>query len=351
MPEDYEELDEARRRREGQDRDRALRPELARHQAEGGGGARRGRLHHLLRSARRRLLRRATSIPKGPFRPAAGRAARQRDGHADLSRRSADAGLGVGARARKRLDRARRDDAPEDSGAADLLRRRAAAAAQPGGPGRARRLARRAADHVSRRRRAGEGAPQAGVRLAARARSTTSSPASPGRAVPDQWVDPRQPPRRVGERRVGSDQRQRRADGDGARARRAAEDRLAPEAHDHPRVLGRRGVGPARLDRMGREARGGARGQGRRLHQQRQHRRRAGSSVDGSHSLQAFVNEVARDVPGSARLRQERARREARRAARARRRTDEAKASIDRAATSRSGRSARGPTTPPSSIT
>ena len=42
---------EARRRRQGQDRHRALRPELARDQAEGGVGARRGRLHHLFGSA------------------------------------------------------------------------------------------------------------------------------------------------------------------------------------------------------------------------------------------------------------------------------------------------------------
>ena len=45
-------------------------------------------------------------------------------------------------------------DDPEDSGAADLLRRCAAAPAQPEGPGRAGELARRAADHLSRRRRA-----------------------------------------------------------------------------------------------------------------------------------------------------------------------------------------------------
>ena len=51
----------ARRRRQGQDRDRALRRRLARHQAEGRVRARRGRLPDLLRSARRRLLRRATS--------------------------------------------------------------------------------------------------------------------------------------------------------------------------------------------------------------------------------------------------------------------------------------------------
>ena len=56
IPEDYEQLAKLEHRRQGQDRHRALRPQLARHQAEGGLRARRGRLHHLLRSARRRLL-------------------------------------------------------------------------------------------------------------------------------------------------------------------------------------------------------------------------------------------------------------------------------------------------------
>ena len=47
---------EARRGREGKDRDRALRPQLARDQAEGRLRARRGRLHHLFGSARGRLF-------------------------------------------------------------------------------------------------------------------------------------------------------------------------------------------------------------------------------------------------------------------------------------------------------
>ena len=65
---------------------------------------------------------------------------------------------------------------------------------------------------------------------------------------------PRQSSRRLGERRVRSDERQRRADGDGARARRAVEDRLAAEADDRDRVVGRRGMGTARIDGVGREA-------------------------------------------------------------------------------------------------
>ena len=64
VPADYEELDAARRRREGQDRHRALRRLVARHQAEGRRRARRGRLPHLLRPARRRLLP-GRRVPEG----------------------------------------------------------------------------------------------------------------------------------------------------------------------------------------------------------------------------------------------------------------------------------------------
>ena len=79
LPEDYERARPAGRLREGQDRHRALRPLVARHQAEGGGRARRGRLPHLLRPARRRLLR-GRRVPEGPDAPEGRRAARQRDG-------------------------------------------------------------------------------------------------------------------------------------------------------------------------------------------------------------------------------------------------------------------------------
>ena len=178
---------------------------------------------------------------------------------------------GTASEAGRAAPRSRRvADDPEDSGAADLLRRRAAAAAQPQGTGRARRLARRAADHVSRRRRPGEGPPEAGVRLEHPSALRRHRPHR--RIRVSRRVDrPRQPSRRVGQRRRRSDQRQRRADGDRARPRRAAEERLAAEADDHPRVVGRRGVGTARIDRVGREARAGAVDQGGRLHQQRQH--------------------------------------------------------------------------------
>ena len=55
-PADYEQLDGDGRFGEGCDRDRALRPDLARHQTQTRGRAWRRRLHHLLRSARRWIL-------------------------------------------------------------------------------------------------------------------------------------------------------------------------------------------------------------------------------------------------------------------------------------------------------
>ena len=58
---------------------------VARHQAEGRGRARRDRLPDLLRSPRRRVLR-GRGVSGRPDAQQRRRAARQRDGHADLSR-------------------------------------------------------------------------------------------------------------------------------------------------------------------------------------------------------------------------------------------------------------------------
>src|SRR5438552_1416473 len=82
----------------------------------------------------------------------------------------------------------------------------------------------------------------------------------------------RQPPRRVGERRRRSAVGPGGPRGDGARARGSAQDRVAARAHDRVGGVGRRGVGPARLDRMGRGARRRAARQSRRLLQLRPQR-------------------------------------------------------------------------------
>ena len=173
----------ARHLGERRDRDRAVRRLLARHQAEGRRRARRGRLHHLLRSARRRLLRgrrvsrRARCAPATACSAAACSTCRSYPGDPLTP--------GVGATAGRAASRSQgRADAHEDPGAADLLRRRAAAARRARRPGGAGRLARRAADHVSRRPRPGEGPPQARVQLGPDAASTTWSRGSRGPSCP-----------------------------------------------------------------------------------------------------------------------------------------------------------------------
>ena len=229
-------------------------------------------LPDLLGSARRRLLPgrcvSGRAVPAG-----AGRAARQRDGHAGSPRRSADARAGRPSRAARKLAR---DEAatilkipvlPISYGdALPLLK----ALKGPVAP-QEWRGALPVTYHV------GPGPAQVRVKLA----FDWQNASAPQRHRPHRGLDVpgrvdhlRQSPRRLGERRRRSDQRRGRADGDGARAGGAAEDRLAAEADDRPRALGRRGVGAARLDGVGREARRGAEAKGRGLHQHRQHRQR-----------------------------------------------------------------------------
>ena len=82
-------------RRQGQGRSGEIRRRLARHQAESRLRARRRRVPHLLGPARRWLLC-GRRVSGRAVQAGAGRAARQRDGHADSSRRSIEPGLGVG---------------------------------------------------------------------------------------------------------------------------------------------------------------------------------------------------------------------------------------------------------------
>ena len=91
--------------------------------------------------------------PAGPYRPEYGA---QRGSVMDMPVHPGDPltpGWGSEARRQEAGARGRGDD-PEDSGAADLVRRRAADPAGAEGPGRAERMARRAAVHLSRRARA-----------------------------------------------------------------------------------------------------------------------------------------------------------------------------------------------------
>ena len=117
VPADYDTLQQARHQRRRQDRARAVRRQLARHQAESRRRARRDRLPHLLRSARRRIFSRGRvsgrSVPRPWDDPA-----RQRDGHAASFRRSVDARPAVEAGCRAPAARSNRH-ARENSRAAD----------------------------------------------------------------------------------------------------------------------------------------------------------------------------------------------------------------------------------------
>ena len=160
---------------------------------------------------------------------------------------------------------------------------------------------------------------------------------------------PREPPRRVGERRRRPGERPGRPAGGGARGRRAGQGRIPPAAHAGLRGLGRRGAGPHRLHRVRGGAPRRAARQGRRLHQHRRQRPRL--PLRGRVADPADLRERrAGRRGGSARSRGpascsgrgpgKRSRRPARR-----RRTRA------RAAASPSRRSAPAPTTPPSCST
>ena len=79
--------------------------------------------------------------------------------------------------------------------------------------------------------------------------------------------DPRQPPRRLGVRRLGPAVGPDRHAGGGQGHRRPGPDRLAAKADHRLRQLGRRGAGPAWIDRMGGDARGRTGRQGGALRQ------------------------------------------------------------------------------------
>ena len=252
IPADYETLREARHRREGQDRAGALRRQLARHQAEGRGRARRHRLHHLLGSARGRLLP-GRGLSRRPVSRLGDDSARQRDGHAALSRRSVDARPPVEARRRAAGDGQDRD-LRADSGAADVLSRRHRAAQAAEGAGRARSVARRAAADLPHRPRSGEGAhePADGLRAAPpdQRRRPDHRRGRAGR------MDHRRiASRRVDLRRVRLGQRPRVDDERRPRDGRDDEEGVEAAAQRALRQLGRRRTGAARIDRVGRRSR------------------------------------------------------------------------------------------------
>ena len=231
-------------------------------------------------------------LPERPDASAAGRATRQRRGHADVSGRSAHAGRwrdeGCEALAVNEAPTLTKIPVlPISYGDAQPL------LAALGGPvvpsswrgGLRSRTASARVPHacISAQVRLG---PQDAVRRHRKApRNDRSRPMGHSR----------QSSRRLGEWRRGSDL------GTGGRARgsarawRAVQAGLAAEAHDHLRGLGRRGARPARLDRVGGGARRLTRRARRRVSQQRHERSRL-PRLEGSHSLETFINGVAKDI-------------------------------------------------------
>ena len=234
------------------------------------------------------------TYPARPDAPAAWHPARLGRRHAALSRRSADAGRRRDQRRQAADDRRGHDD-PEDPRAADLLRRRAGVARRAGRPGGAAGLARRAADHLSRRARRG------GRHLAVKSDWSLKPiydviAIMKGSTYPDQWVV-----------------RGNHHDGwvFGASDPLSGQVALLAEAKAIGGLV-KHGWRPKRtivyaswdgeepmlagLDRMGGNACARAEEEGGPLHQLRHATAAASCGVGGSHDFQHLVNQVAADV-------------------------------------------------------
>ena len=122
---------------------------------------------------------------------------------------------------------------------------------------------------LSPRPRPGDRAPEARSSTSRRSRSTTSSRRSPARERPDQWVIRGNHHDALGQRRrpIPVERRSSRCWPRRTAVGDAGEVGLAAAQNDRLRGLGRRGSRPARLDRMGRDARRRVGSESRRLHQ------------------------------------------------------------------------------------
>ena len=240
---------------------------------------------------------------------------------------------GVGAtRGRQAPGDQGRDDADEDSGAADLVRRRAAAA---GGARPGRSCPRTGAAALPITYRIGPGPAKVHLKLAfnwdlkplynviARIPGIDAIPTSGSSAATTtmRWVNGAEDPV---ERHGGRARR-------GARARRAAQAGLGAEADDRLLRLGRRGAGAARIHRMGRGARRRAAAEGGASTSTPTATAAAFSSAGGSHALERFINDVARDIAGSRDRRQRLEARAGERASSTRQPADERKDARSRA--------------------
>src|SRR3954466_5944809 len=239
--------------RRGQDRARPLRAKLPRRQGARRRGARRQGRDHLLGSRGRRLRARAR-VSGGAVAPGGFDSARKHPVHLGLPGRPADARRAVRAgntEARSFAgDRHRQD--PEH---ADLLRRRGAAVALADRAGGARGLPGRPRLPVPRRPRGHRGTAQPRHRLRDPARHRRDR-GDPRDDEAGREGHRRRPLGRMDLRGQRQRERLQRGVGDRALARQAAPAWLAAREDDRAGRLGRRGVRPARLDRVGRAVRG-----------------------------------------------------------------------------------------------
>ena len=208
---------------------------------------------------------------------------------------------GVGAtKDAKRLDRQRGQDHHQDSRCCRFPTRDA----QPllaalKGPVAPDELARRAAHHLSRGTRPGESPPEGAIQLGHQAALRRDRQDSRLRPIPTSGsfaaiitmpgsTAPKIPV-------SGTVALMEEARG----LRDTAEAGMEAEAHHHLLRVGRRGAGAAGLHRVGRSARRRTAPARRRLHQYATATAAAISAMGGSHSLEKFINGVARDIAGS----------------------------------------------------
>ena len=276
-------------------RHRALWPLLARHQAQSRRRTRRRRLPHLFRSARRRLLRRAKLFRKAPWRPRDGV---QRGSVQTCPFYSGDP-LTPGIGATTDAKRLKIEDAPthhKNSRAPDFLRRRAAACSRPStGPRRSRRAGAAALPITYR---IGPGPAKVHLKVFP---TGTSKPLYdviakiPGSKFPDEWVI------RGNHHDAWVNGAEDPISGMDAVSKKLARSascssRLEAQAHHHLLRVGRRRARPARFHRMGRR------------HTPTNSQKTpsptsiptptaaASLHVEGSHTLEKFANDVARDI-------------------------------------------------------
>ena len=270
-------------RPQGQDRDRPLLSalQLSRLQGAHGREARTQGIAHLLRPRAGRIHQ-GQDLPRWSMGPREPHPARRALVRLHVRRRSAHAGVRLATgRATHPRERVGADPA-HHRGAAVVPRRRAAVARarRPGGAGG---LAGCAAIHVSRGRR-----PRDRAREGRHGRGDATDLGRRGshsrHRRARQVRRARQSSRRVGVRRCRSVVGHRDATRARARARRSRTRGQAAQALDRLRELGRRGMAPHRIDRVGRAVRGRAPAECDRVSQcrrvdERQHLRRGRDRV------------------------------------------------------------------------